>query len=293
MIIESLSEVFEENIKKKVIKKDVIIYGTGTIAKEVYEVLINSKYNVNCFINMNLNYTNEVKGLAKIKRADDNKITSELKEKTTIIISIFNSYADVHTIISQLKKLGFKNIICFTELIDIFENKFKERFYLNKKIDLFKDKEKILHIENIWNDEKSKQLYNSIVKFRLYKDYKYLLAKDSLEEQYLPKDIKKLYNQQNIRFIDCGAFDGDTIKNFLNENKKIDSIIAFEPDMGNYKNLISSIREIKLEHKHSRISAFPCAVYSDTAHLKCNMEGSPGSNISDCGLNIVQCVSIV
>lgn len=190
MIIESLSEVFEENIKKKVIKKDVIIYGTGTIAKEVYEVLINSKYNVNCFINMNLNYTNEVKGLAKIKRADDNKITSELKEKTTIIISIFNSYADVHTIISQLKKLGFKNIICFTELIDIFENKFKERFYLNKKIDLFKDKEKILHIENIWNDEKSKQLYNSIVKFRLYKDYKYLLAKDSLEEQYLPKDIK-------------------------------------------------------------------------------------------------------
>lgn len=89
-------------------------------------------------------------------------------------------------------------------------------------------------IKNL-QDDKSKQIYKQMIKYRctfLKKDH----PKFSLYDQYFPKDIVKLSN--NEVFIDCGAYTGDTISKFIKFTKgKYNKIVAFEPDMNNLKKL--------------------------------------------------------
>jgi FkbM family methyltransferase len=65
----------------------------------------------------------------------------------------------------------------------------------------------------------------------------------NLERQLPPSDIKDLYfpdfitHRDDEKFIDCGAADGDTVKEFIERWEKWDSIVAFEPDYVNFNKL--------------------------------------------------------
>ncbi|WP_446897225.1 FkbM family methyltransferase [Clostridium sp. LBM24168] len=289
---ENIVNILTKITSNKLIKSNVMIYGTGTIAKGVYEFLINRNYNIKCFLNKNFEYPDAVSNLEDIKKIDDDSITANMKNDFTVVVAIFNPYADVCNIIKNLRYLGYKNIITFAELIDIFEGEIEGIFYLNTSKNFIKDKSYIVKASDLWSDDKSGKLYESLVNFRITKDYKYLIDKDPLEQQYFPNDIENIYTEKNIRFVDCGAFDGDTIHSLISKFKNVQAIVAFEPDIENYKKLIEVINDIRSKHILEDISAFPCAVYSDAIQVKFDMKKSEGSNISDSGSNIVQCISI-
>ena len=57
---------------------------------------------------------------------------------------------------------------------------------------------------------------------------------------YFPDDLFSLTNHEV--FVDCGAYDGDTIHSFLElTGSDFDRIVAFEPDPANYDKLRQSI----------------------------------------------------
>lgn len=288
----NIDNILEETIPDMLINKDVMIYGTGTLAKEVYKLLLSKNYKISYFLNNSFEHPNVVSGFKEVKKIDDNTVTHKMKSKSTIIVAAFTTYADMHKIIKELEVLEYKNIITYSELVDIFEGELLEKFYLNSRKEFLKDKILIKKATCLWSDEKSNILYESIVKFRLSKNYRDLIMKDSLKEQYFPKDIENLFEEKSIRFIDCGAFDGDTIKVLVDKFDTIDSVIAFEPDLENYKKLIGNLADMKLKQKIQNISAFPCAIYSTAVQTKFRMESCAGSGISDCGEAIVQCISI-
>ena len=85
------------------------------------------------------------------------------------------------------------------------------------------------------SDEKSKEDYLNILRFKLSGDVKYLLKAHS-EKMKLYKDILPLSDNESI--IDLGAYDGDTIREFLTVTEgKYKSIIALEPDEKNFRKL--------------------------------------------------------
>ena len=62
-------------------------------------------------------------------------------------------------------------------------------------------------------------------------------------KQYFPEDLFRI--SPNEVFIDCGAFDGDTLKNFLTESSEhFDCYIAFEPDPSNFSKLENAISKL-------------------------------------------------
>lgn len=84
-------------------------------------------------------------------------------------------------------------------------------------------------------DEKSREIYDTIISFRISHNYRKRPVY-SRSDQYFPKDIIVLEN--NEVFVDCGAYNGDTVKQFIKQTKnKYKRIIAFEPDHKNINSL--------------------------------------------------------
>lgn len=84
-------------------------------------------------------------------------------------------------------------------------------------------------------DERSKKVFSDIVKFKISGKVDYLYsAVDDKGEVY--SDILRLNDHETI--IDLGAYDGDTVREFLSHTDgKYEHIIAVEPDEKNFKKL--------------------------------------------------------
>lgn len=88
-------------------------------------------------------------------------------------------------------------------------------------------------------DEKSKDVLIAFLNQRINMQLGYL-SKVREGNQYFPKSIFN-YNSNEV-FVDCGAYDGDTVDQFLEalrdqKIKNYEAIFAFEPDPKNFKAL--------------------------------------------------------
>lgn len=121
-------------------------------------------------------------------------------------------YWKIRTITYNVKESNEENIIFFT-----------------------KNAERVDAIANLLYDEQSKKEYLGIIKFRqtlAKKDFPYLAANN--KEQYFIKEIQFCKDEV---FIDCGAYNGDTINEILKRIPNFKQIIALEPDLNNFNKL--------------------------------------------------------
>ncbi|MBO5937101.1 MAG: FkbM family methyltransferase [Clostridia bacterium] len=103
-------------------------------------------------------------------------------------------------------------------------------------LEFFKENEENFHIAyEMLSDEKSKVDFLNILRFKLSGDVKYLLKAHS-EKMKLYEDVLPLSEDETI--FDLGAYDGDTIREFLSvTDGKYKKIIALEPDEKNFRKL--------------------------------------------------------
>lgn len=173
-----------------------------------------------------------------------------------------------------LRKLGVTKAINI--LFDIKESIFPTSEMIRTREVYKKNREIISEIYNSLEDEESKHIYKNLLLYRTTKKRKYLKDLTS-KTVYFEKDIISV-NDKEV-FIDCGAFDGDSIQMFLdNCNKKYKRIVAFEPDKSNYKLLKNNIEKMNLKN----IDIFNIGTWNreDTLHFESD---SVASNISNEG----------
>jgi len=126
-------------------------------------------------------------------------------------------------------------------------------------------------IINMLSDEQSKKIYSSIVKFRQThskKDY----PKSKQEHEYFFNGLKLSKDEV---FIDCGAYIGDTIDEFLKRMPiEYKQIVAFEPDSKNFK-------ELKKRHGcNPKITLINAGAYDKEGELLFKEQGG-SSRITD------------
>lgn len=92
-------------------------------------------------------------------------------------------------------------------------------------------------------DEKSREVFLNVLRFKVSGKTDYLFSCQS-EKDEVYKNILKL--SQNESIVDLGAYDGDTIREFLSvTDGKYKSITAFEPDEKNFKKLERKTAELQ------------------------------------------------
>lgn len=95
------------------------------------------------------------------------------------------------------------------------------------------NKNRLNRVIEMLDDDESKRVLKSVIKYRATHDRKDR-PKYNRKNQYFPSDIVQLTNEEV--FVDCGAYNGDTIKSFIKKtNRSYKKIVAFEPDGDNAK----------------------------------------------------------
>ena len=113
---------------------------------------------------------------------------------------------------------------------------------------------RIVTLYNLLSDEKSKEVYKAVLKFKLTEDYTYLLeVKDDIKKQYFDEVVK--FSDEEV-FVDCGGYTGDTIEAFLKAvDNKFKHIYSFEPDERNFKILTKYVEGLEQKDKIKAIKA--------------------------------------
>lgn len=193
--------------------------------------------------------------------------TEEEKENAIVLIMLGKkSYIDEAR--KSLKAAGFKNIIKFYEIEDLYFNPLERFTALYNNYDF------------ILKDALSCAVFNNL--FITYLQRAYVPIPSSPEaEQYLPSDISIDYS----RIIHCGAYDGDTIR-AIQSKHIIQALAAFEPDEVNFNKLIKSFFDTKTE-----TILFPCGAYDGETQVRFNSLEKSSAIAAD-GEYIIQCVAI-
>jgi FkbM family methyltransferase len=141
-------------------------------------------------------------------------------------------------------------------------------------------------IYDLLSDDVSRRIFNAIAAVRRTGAYESLPAKYPIEEQYFSKDIPlRKYSE----FIDCGAYDGDTLDAMDSMNIAVNKIYAFEPDLQNFAKLADKVKK-----RNTPTALFPCGVYSSTQLLRFDAGSGESSKISetDTAATTIQAVAL-
>ena len=140
--------------------------------------------------------------------------------------------------------------------------------------------EKLDKVCKLLKDDKSIKFFKKLIKFKKTFDMKYYPYPNSTyDEQYFPNDIPIIPKSDELRFIDCGAFTGDTIEILSKKVNKKTTVIAFEPDPNNFKILQKNIKN----YSNIDIIAIPMGVYSETKIMKFLSNNRTSSRITEKG----------
>lgn len=131
---------------------------------------------------------------------------------------------------------------------------------------------------NMLADEKSKQAFVDVLNFKVSGKIEYLFKCQS-EKDEVYSNILKLGERETI--LDLGAYDGDTVREFLQfTNGKYDRIFCFEPDAKNFKKLLAKTEGL------SKLVALPLGAWNKRETLIFEKKSGRNSHKGDIGIPV-------
>lgn len=135
----------------------------------------------------------------------------------------------------QLEELGCRCVVPFALLSWKHPAAFLPHYALDLPHHVLEDAETVRRVFQLWADEASRTEYVAQVRWRLELDFD-RLPSPVAHEIYFPDDLFGLRDDEV--FVDCGAYDGDTLRRFLaRRGEAFGGVVAFEPDPANFGRL--------------------------------------------------------
>jgi FkbM family methyltransferase len=262
----------------------IMIYGAGNIGKDVYRVLDRHGVRVAGFLDQKAVSGQQWNG-TPVYLPDQDGLDESQRQQTAVIIAIHNREVNISPIIHWLKEQGYGKVISLVEFFDLFSAEMGDRFWLTSRMSYNVWENDIRKCDALWADQLSKDLYRTLIYFRLTGDYSVLPSPDP-DHQYFSQDVPPW--KVPLRFVDGGAYDGDTLKAFLTSTYSIQSVAAFEPDLVNFKKLSSFAAVCPIEE----VFLWPCGIYSSTRQLQFENDASESSKIAVSGSYRIQTVAL-
>jgi FkbM family methyltransferase len=259
----------------------VVIYGAGNVGRDAARVLSAHGSQVIGFLDRRVREGAIVDDLP-VWSPNANAVWPH---EAIAVIAIFNPGVDVEAIRVQLERSGFAKVYTFLDLHDAFAEALGDRYWLTHRARYTDWEAAAISCEDLWADDESRHVYSSLLRFRLSHDYRDLPALSG-GIQYFP-EVKER-SQRPLRLIDCGAFDGDTLRD-VSRFGGAEAVAAFEPDLLNYRKLAECCRTLP---NLGEVTLFPCAVASESGQARFDAEGRTASSLSDQGSDIVTCVAL-
>jgi FkbM family methyltransferase len=182
----------------------------------------------------------------------------------------------------QFRNLGCENVIDFGALFWKFSERLLPHYSLDLPHKVLLAADDVRSAFDLWSDAASRAEYVAQIRWRLRLDFDHLLP--VADEIYFPPDLFKISGDEV--FVDCGAFDGDTIREFLARSAgQFRQIYAFEADPVNFSKLTRFIDDCAPQTQ-GRITAIRKAVSERMGVLKFSATGTAASAIGAHGIDV-------
>jgi FkbM family methyltransferase len=262
----------------------VYIYGTGSVARDTQQALVYGGIPVTAFID---HYKREFDSLAGLPILEPDALSIREKKRAILVLAIHNRDVDMQALTEHLRALGYTIFISMIEVFDHFGAELGQRYWLTRRSYYGDFEERIQAAGQLLTDVPSQALYASILEFRMTGDFSVLPRPDPTT-QYLPSDLPQW--KQPTRLVDCGAYDGDVIRDFITHGCTFSALSAFEPDLQNYTRLVENMR--KYACTIPELSLWPCGVHASSRQLSFASGLGEASGIADSGGRMIQCVAL-
>lgn len=237
---------------EKILKNNqVIIYGCGNSGTILYERLKKEKIEVSAFIDNEGSIYGKQFGDVCVFTCEEMLLHMKQDQSYVVLVALLDilSYESIKNMI--LEKLNlYNNILVFYftqfrayEKVFGLDKEPEFSAYLGENAEvLLENKEHIIHTYNMLDDPMSKKCYLELLNYYIVSDFIPFTVLP-FREHYFAYDLyKKIKNEV---FIDCGAYDGDTIDIFLeNQERLYEKYIAIEADKVNYEKLLEKVSNI-------------------------------------------------
>lgn len=241
-----LNQIPEEMAKREVRKRklqalfqehrdELVIYGHGNLGTELEKGLENAGWPVRYFLDANKPTDPEQKN---INLRDAN---SYLNRDVLVIVAVYDIVAAYTSIRSDIQKEGFHNIISILDL-RVWPELFQAGHMhstIGWDIEHIPEKQ-VFAAYAVLSDGLSQRTFQELLRFMIEEPYEKLTLCSPIN-QYMPSDI--YLPIENERFIDCGAYDGDTMRAFLSALGTWQSYTAIDADPYNIEKVKKSIQQ--------------------------------------------------
>jgi FkbM family methyltransferase len=138
------------------------------------------------------------------------------------------------------------------------------------------------------SDERSRREFAAQIAWRCTLDYSRLPAPDPPSTMYFSPDVVRLGERESL--VDCGAFDGDSIRMFLERTGgRFAHIYALEPDASNRSALLAFLETLSACDR-ARVSVLPFGLSDTTGSVSFDGSGTVGSRITGAGGSaVIEC----
>ena len=206
-----------------------------------------------------------------------------------IAIGVCNPGVDIAKLTAELHTLGHESVFSPVQVYAELGLRGIElsHYWLTTNLDIYRRAtEPIAAARALLSDERSRRLYDEILNYRRDGDAAAMEVPDPLREQYLPADLPFMTGA--VRLVDCGAYDGDTVRAYLAADVRLEAIAALEPDPVNFAALVEELAK----HPDLDAVAVPLGASDRSRQVKFRADGTSGATISADGTVTIQCVSL-
>jgi len=207
------------------------------------------------------------------------------------VIAIWNPAKEAlfRSINQQLVNLKCSRIISFAPIFWKYPEIFLPHPAFDLPCQVYDQSDEVKFAMQLLSDSLSRHEFLAQIQIQTHLDYS-SLPPLCQEEQYFSDDLFSLTS--NEFFVDCGAFDGDTIRYFLKGQPGFTGkILALEPDPENYKRLNEYIKTLDKDIQQS-ILTMPVAVSAQREKVKFSATGTISAMISEEGEYEVDCIPL-
>jgi FkbM family methyltransferase len=258
----------------------VLVYGARLAGQRVCADLIARGHNPSGFLDRDTSL-GQVDGLP-VSTAQQ-WATEHDPALACVVIGLFNNYVDVGEAVSDLRKLGYGRVISLVEYVRHYPEGQPFRYWLvdPRYYEKPEHARRIALLRAKLADDISRNLLDRIVDFRISGDYLRLPA-PSLR-QYFPEDIPSW--PQPLRFIDCGAYTGDTVQEMRAAGLTFEAVATFEPNLTNYQQVVEALSDLNAVN-------FPCGVSDGNRLVGFDGALGAGGHLVEAGGEPVTCVRL-
>jgi len=266
-----------------------VLFGAGGLGKKTLAGLRRIGLEPLAFADNNPSLWNQcIDGLQVLSPRD---AVSKFGRCAVFIISIWRAGGGhrLNKTREQLLNLGCVTVVSFAHLFWKYADIFLPYYGIDLPHMIYQDADEIRKTFSLWSDDSSRLEYLAQLRWRLFLDFDGLSSPVE-HEQYFPPDLFS-FSPDEV-FVDCGAFDGDSLTSFLHlRGDEFRTYIALEPDPANFEKLKNYISTFGATLR-DKITLHQLAAASQRGKLFFDATGTASATICTEGKIEIECAAL-